>query len=119
MYYSIIILVCKRTKSLSVIYCLYRIEELDHCLEAAHLVIDTVRVKLREIDENHKKSIKSSIALMLYLIAKLDSVHSSQHVAEDLKEIRVGMKNSALKKISTLLKNWIRCGRMGDGFGLG
>ena len=94
-------------------------EELDHCLEAAHLVIDTVRVRLREINENHKKSIKSSIALMLYLIAKLDSVRSSQNVTEDLKETRVGMKNSALEKICILLKDWIQRGRIGAGFGLG
>ena len=79
-------------------------EELDHCLEAAHFLIIAVQQRLREIDDIHKKSIKSLIALMLYLMTKLDTVQSSQNTTEDLKHTRAGMKSNALEKISCLLK---------------
>ena len=94
-------------------------EELDHCLEAAHFLIIAVQQRLREIDDIHKKSIKSLIALMLYLMTKLDTVQSSQNTTEDLKHTRAGMKSNALEKISCLLKKSMQRGRMGVGFGFG
>ena len=93
-------------------------EELDHCLEAAHVVINVVQNRLKNTDDNNKKSLKSSVALMLYLMAKLDTVQSSQNTIEDLKQTRAGMKNSALEAISRLLKNWMQHGGMGTRFGL-
>ena len=96
---------------------LYSMEELDHCMEAAHLVVNAVQSRLDDIDDNHKKSIRSSIALMLYLMEKLDSVQSSHYTAEQIEQTRVGMKKKALETISKLLKNWMQYGRMGTSFG--
>ena len=94
-------------------------EELEHCLEAAHLILNVVHDKVREIDDNYKKSIKSSVGLMLYLIAKLDNVQSFQNATEDLAQTKSEMKNHALETISEVLKNWILLGKLGPGFGYG
>ena len=56
---------------------------------------------------------------MLYLIARLDNVQSSQNATEDLARTKSGMKNKALETIGEVLKNWIKRGNMGSGFGLG
>ena len=56
---------------------------------------------------------------MLCLIARLDDVQSSQNATEDLAPTKLGMKNKALETISEVLKNWIKCGKLGPGFGLG
>ena len=89
-------------------------EELEHCLEAAHLVIDAVTQKVSGISEREQKSIKSSIALMLYFIAEL--VKFSQNASEDFNQ-GGEMKDHALKKIHLLLSNWMRRG-MGSRFGV-
>ena len=88
-------------------------EELDHCLEAAHFVLKAVGERLTGISKNEQRSLKSSIALMLYLTARLDSVQSSLS-STDIKQ----MKEMALESIHKLLNEWIhRGGVIGPYFG--
>ena len=91
-------------------------EEIEHCLEAAHLVIDAVAQKVSRNSVGEQKLIKSSIALMLYLIAKLDTVKFSQNASEDFNQ-GGEMKDRALKRIHLLLSNWMRSG-IGSRFGM-
>lgn len=77
-------------------------EELDQCLETAYLLYDAVEHQLRGTHMNDQKSIRSSIALMLYLIAKLDTVQSSQN-SDNVQE----MKDKAFGAIHKLLNDWI------------
>ena len=88
-------------------------EELDHCLEAAHFVLKAVGERLTGISINEQRSLKSSIALMLCLTARLDTVQSSPS-STDIKQ----MKEKALESIRDLLNDWIRrAGVIGPRFG--
>ena len=57
----------------------HSMEQLDHCLEAAHLVVAAVEPWLTGVVfKTVQKSFRSSAALLLYLIANLDSFQFSQ-----------------------------------------
>ena len=57
----------------------HSMEQLDHCLEAAHLVVAAVEPWLTGVVfKTVQKSFRSSAALLLYLIAKLDNFQFSQ-----------------------------------------
>ena len=88
-------------------------EELDHCLEAAHFVLETVEQRLTGISINEQRSLKSSVALLLCLTARLDTVQSSPS-STDIKQ----MREKALEGIHKLLNDWIRReGVIGPHFG--
>ena len=90
-------------------------EQLDHCLEAAHLVVAAVEPRLSGVSMNVQKSFRSSAALMLYLIAKLDSFQSSQDssVAKQAGE----MKARGLHVIHRVLIGWLHRSTLGVKFG--
>ena len=88
-------------------------EELDHCLEAAHFVLKAVEQRLTGISMNEQRSLKSSVALMLCLTARLDNVQSLLS-STDIKQ----MREKALESIHVLLNDWIcQAGVIGPQFG--
>ena len=93
----------------------HSMEQLDHCLEAAHLLVAAVEPRLTGVSMNVRKSFRSSTALMLYLIAKLDSFQSSQDssIAKQAGE----MKARGLHVIHKALMGWLQQSMLRDRFG--
>lgn len=85
------------------------INQLEHCIEAAHLVALAVEEKLTGNSKNHQKLIKSSVALMLYLLGKLDNFHFSQD--SSITKLVGEMKLCGLQKIHQCLSQWLQHGR--------
>ena len=85
------------------------INQLEHCIEAAHLVALAVEEKLAGSSKKDQKLIRSSVDLMLYLLGKLDNFHSSQDssIAKQAGE----MKACGLQKIHQGLSQWLQLGR--------
>ena len=89
---------------------------LKHCLWAAHNVIVAVEQRLSGTSMNEVKSIRSSVGLILHLIAKLDTVKSSQD-SSDAKQASE-MKQDGLHKVREMLNEWLRQkSLMGSTFG--
>ena len=94
----------------------HSMDQLDHCLEAAHLVVAAIEPQLTVVgSKNVQKSFRSSAALMLYLIAKLDSFQTSQDssVAKQASE----MKARGLHVIHKVLMGWLQQSMLRDRFG--
>ena len=94
----------------------HSMEQLDHCLEAAHLVVAAVEPWLSGVVfKTVQKSFRSSAALMLYLIAKLDSFQFSQDssVSKQAGE----MKARGLHIIHKVLMGWLQQSMLRDRFG--
>ena len=89
-------------------------KQLEHCLEAAYRVLLAVEQRLTGTSVNELKSIRSSVALLLYLIAKLDTVQSSQD-SSDAKQSSE-MKEHNLHVIHGMLNTWLQR-RVGPKFG--
>lgn len=94
---------------MNVTYCsMFSLLQLEHCFEGAHLVFAAVEQRLTGSSQNEMKAVKSSIALMLYLLAKLHLSQGSQglQTADQVAQMRV----CARKSIQDLLENWIMRG---------
>ena len=85
------------------------INQLEHCIEAAHLVALAVEEKVAGTSKNEQKLIKSSVALMLFLLGKLDNFHSSQD--SSITKLAGDMKICGLQKIHQCLSQWLQRGR--------
>lgn len=84
-------------------------EQLEHCIEAACLVRLAVKKKVTGDSKNERKLMRSSIALTLYLLGKLNNFQSSQKtsIANQAGE----MRTHGLKQINRFLSWWLQCGR--------
>ena len=85
------------------------INQLEHCIEAAHLVALAVEKKLAGNSKNDQKLIRSSVTLILYLLGKLDNFRTSQD--SSITKLAGEMKICGLQKIHQYLSQWLQRGR--------
>ena len=84
--------------------------QLEHCIDAAHLVGLAVEKKLTGLfGINEQKMMRSSVALMLYLLGKIENFLISQDRSIAMQAGQ--MKTCGLHKICQGLSKWLQHGR--------
>ena len=89
--------------------------ELEHCLDAMKMLFSNLLNKLATADKIEFKCIRMTTALMLSVIAKLDSLPSSQEYSVPPAKLR----KTSLESIQKFLKSWLAKGGVigGNRFG--
>ena len=98
---SIYMYVC--IDSTFVMYFNTRSLELEHCLDAMNMLFSNLLKKLASADKIEFKCIRMSTALMLSVIAKVDSFPSSQEYSVPPAKLR----KNAVQSIQKFLKDWL------------
>ena len=80
--------------------------ELEHCLDAMNGLFSNLLKKLTSADKIDFECVKVSTALMLFMIAKVDSIPSSQ----DYSVPPAKLKKTAIESIQKFLKDWLAKG---------
>ena len=80
--------------------------ELEHCLDAMNMLFFNLLKKLATVDKIEFKCIRMSTALMLSVIAKVDSLPSSQEYSVPPAKLR----KTAVESIQKFLKDWLTKG---------
>ena len=78
---------------------------LDHCLEGASLLLKTLSKKEIKSSNLHLKVIRSSIALILSLMSRVDSMSKG---SQEVDQVVTSLKIAAVAMIHDFLNTWIK-----------